>query len=149
VQANDDGRADWSWVSPVNAQPGIWQAVARGRDTGIERSIFFEIAPTQAAPSGTEFGVNPDVGGPRTTFAFFATGYDPDETITYWVMTPEGREIERDHYKISANEEGRVDWFWRPPVADEAIPGQWQMIAFGKNSQLTQVIPFQIEYRPE
>jgi hypothetical protein len=39
----DDGDAAWSWRAPADALRGRWQMVARGKDSNIERTIFFEI----------------------------------------------------------------------------------------------------------
>lgn len=38
-----EGRADWTWKAPDDAQPGIWQMVARGATSTRERVIPFEI----------------------------------------------------------------------------------------------------------
>lgn len=42
-RADGDGRADWFWTAPDNAQPGTWQLVARGLDSEAQRVISFEI----------------------------------------------------------------------------------------------------------
>jgi hypothetical protein len=42
-QADGDGRADWYWTAPADAQPGTWQLIARGLDSKVERVISFEI----------------------------------------------------------------------------------------------------------
>lgn len=41
--ANGDGRADWYWTAPGDAQTGNWTMVARGIDSRVERVISFEI----------------------------------------------------------------------------------------------------------
>jgi hypothetical protein len=38
-----NGRLDAAWSAPVAAQPGAWQIVVRGIDSGIERVLRFEI----------------------------------------------------------------------------------------------------------
>jgi hypothetical protein len=151
VQASETGRVDWWWDAPLDAVPGTWQVVAKGKDTEIERSVFFEITPSPGGepdPSSgaADFGVDPDVGGVRTTFAFFSLGFAPEETVSFWAIAPDGEEIGKDSYTITANEEGRADWFWRPPDANNTDEGKWQMIAFGQSSQYTRVIPFEIQF---
>lgn len=44
-EANETGRADWFWRAPEDAQPGTWSMVARGRDSGVEVVIIFDILP--------------------------------------------------------------------------------------------------------
>ncbi|GIW00619.1 hypothetical protein [Roseiflexus sp.] len=41
--AINDGRVEWSWIAPDDAQPGQWSMVARGVSSGIERVVLFEI----------------------------------------------------------------------------------------------------------
>jgi hypothetical protein len=43
VQANDQGFADWLWVSSVNDLPGTWTMVAVGQQSGVVQVIQFEI----------------------------------------------------------------------------------------------------------
>jgi hypothetical protein len=51
VFANDDGRADWFWVAPLDAMPGTWLIVAQGVDSGELRTFRIELfAPGQPAP---------------------------------------------------------------------------------------------------
>jgi hypothetical protein len=139
-------RVDWEWTSPANAVPGIWQAVVRGEESGIERTIFFEIRPTDTLPPAgdAELGVEPQVGEPETTFAFFATGFEPDEQVSFWAINPDGRVYGKDRYTIFANGEGRADWFWQAPDEDEAVLGTWEMIAFGNKSDTTRIIEFEV-----
>jgi hypothetical protein len=139
--ANDDGRADWYWTAPDDAQPGHWQMVARGLDSEVERVIDFEIGSGPLPPQETN--VTPKVGPPGARFAFVARGYDSNESIDVWLNTPDGRAIAADVEQLhSANDDGRADWYWTAP--DDAQPGHWQMVARGSDSDVTHVIDFEI-----
>lgn len=139
-------RVDWEWNSPISAVPGIWQAVVQGEESGVQRTIFFEIRSTDAVPptGDAELGVEPQVGEPDTTFAFFATGFEPDEQVSFWAIDPTGRVFGKDRYTIFANGQGRADWFWKAPNEDEAMPGTWEMTAFGNKSDITRIIEFEL-----
>lgn len=146
--ANDDGRADWAWDSPGDAQPGIWEMVAEGADSGTTWAIPFEIQaglpesgpPAPSVPSGN-YAVEPAIGAPGTTFDFFATGFDGNEDVGFWLNAPDGSIVDIEQ-KTGTNDDGRVDWSWESP--DDAARGTWQMVARGVDSNLEQVIPFEI-----
>jgi hypothetical protein len=44
--ANAEGVATWSWVPGPATQPGPWEMVAQGIDSGVQYVIPFEITPT-------------------------------------------------------------------------------------------------------
>jgi hypothetical protein len=44
-EAASGGRADWYWTAPEDAQVGMWSMVARGKESGVEYVIPFEITP--------------------------------------------------------------------------------------------------------
>lgn len=144
--ANGDGRADWYWTSPTDAVPGIWQMIARGVDSKLERMISFEIIAGQPIPPTTdpsESNVDPEVGPPGTRFAFAATGFGDNELIGVWVNTPAGQPMEiKPEALYGANSDGRADWYWTSP-ADAPI-GTWQMVARGVDSDVQRIILFEI-----
>lgn len=145
--ANDDGRADWYWTSPTDAMPGIWQMIAYGVDSDVQRIITFEIVAGQPVPptagDPAQGDVNPRVGPAGTRFAFMATGFDDDEYVGVWVNTPAGEPMEIEPEELyGANGDGRADWYWTSP--DDAMPGTWQMIARGVDSDVQRVIFFEI-----
>ncbi|NJO07807.1 MAG: hypothetical protein HC876_21065, partial [Chloroflexaceae bacterium] len=71
TRSTREGRADWQWTAPVDAQPGFWSMVARRLDReDMVQIIPFEIVPFQnvaplpeAAPDTvTEFqAVEPEI----------------------------------------------------------------------------------------
>jgi hypothetical protein len=144
VLANDEGRADWEWVPPLDAATGIWQAVAFGQSSSTQRTIFFELVPLGQAietpEAGPDRGAEPYVSSPDDTVAFFATGFARKERVSFWAHAPSGRLYKGN--EVIANENGRADWFWRSP--ENAQRGVWRMIAFGQKSEVTREIQFEI-----
>lgn len=147
--APSDGRVDWKWTAPADIQAGWWQMVARGRDSGLTHTINVEIAPgnvDDTAPpdiSADEHNVQPRQGHPGTTFAFYATGFDEEETVDVWLNVPDGQVIDADVSELyEASPTGRADWRWTAP--DGAVPGWWQMVAQGRDSGVVHVIHFEI-----
>jgi 5-hydroxyisourate hydrolase-like protein (transthyretin family) len=145
VSANDDGRADWTWTAPDDAQIGFYEMVAQGQE-GTVRTTTFEVTtgvvPGEAPPTAADTGVTPDVGPPGTEFAFFANGFRPERRVAFWVNYPDGSiDANEALYAVSANDDGRADWTWTAP--DDAPVGQYEMVARGEN-RVEQVIPFTV-----
>lgn len=140
--ANDIGRADWEWVASLDAQRGTWQMVAQGRQSGVQHVINFTIEGQPAA--GQEFNVQPRTAVAGTRFAFFARGFTPGETISTWLVKPNGETIDDDDVRQlnEASSTGRADWYWYSPL--DAMPGTWRMVARGDESGNEVVIPFEI-----
>lgn len=171
VFGNDDyrtrtfgDRADWSWTSPGDAQPGTWvmviQRVPNDDDTDEEKDrkeqdrkeIQFVItgpggapppsqpAPGQPAPG--EQAVEPGVGPAGTEFAFFATGFESNERVGFWVNAPDGSVLSDGDWAVDANSNGRADWRWESD--DNLAAGFYTMVARGADSNVERVIPFEI-----
>jgi hypothetical protein len=160
------GRADWTWTAPADARPGIWTMLIRrpeeDDDTDREKdrkqreavTIPFEIVapggqpsqpapPPDAQPDPVQQAVQPALGAAGTEFAFFATGFDADERVGYWVNAPNGEIISDDEgYTSRANRDGRADWRWAS--RDTATPGFYSMVARGVESGVERVIAFEI-----
>lgn len=173
ITANDDGRADWEWKVPSGATPGLWTMVAFGRENKLEKRIQFLVGdpnlpegsnlpvivpiaepvanpadvpsvPTgERPPNPPNTGLEPSVGVPDSTFAFFVAELPAHETILYWVIDPNGVTYEDDkNYRAHANDDGRADWTWKAP--DGAAPGIWTMVAWGKENKIETRIYFEI-----
>jgi hypothetical protein len=144
VNVNDRGRADWEGAPPLDAVPGIWRSVALGHESGVQRVIFFELVPFDAAPApaggASDRGADPAVSAPHDTIAFFATGFARKETVSFWAESPGGRTYRGN--EVKANDDGRADWFWRSP--SDAEPGTWEMVAYGNESEVVKIITFEI-----
>lgn len=155
VRVAENGRADWTWLSPQTAQPGRWQAVAVGEQSGVQRTIPFDILPVVGGggggdetpnPNPPDRGASPAVGIPDETMAFFAEGFRPRELVLFWANSPDGDVEGRNGNRVQANDDGRVDFFWRVP--EDAVPGTWQMVAYGDRSETTRIILFEVGTRP-
>jgi hypothetical protein len=141
------GRVDWRWVSPEDAQQGLWSAVAYGNDSGNEVVILFEIdenaEPVPQDPDRLDNNVQPNAAPGGTEFAFYATGFDAEEDFNVWVNTPAGEALDIQGEELyETNASGRADWLWTAPT--DAQPGYWSMVVRGEESGLEQVIPFEI-----
>jgi hypothetical protein len=155
-EASGTGRLDWYWEPPADAAPGSWQMVAQGRTSGVIRVIDFEIRADgmDYIPPDTEdvkaYNVHPKSGPPGTEFAFYAAGFDADESdddakekVKLWLETPNWQQIDLGgEHLFVAPPSGRVDWAWTAPP--DAQPGTWHMVILGRESDLKFVIPFEI-----
>jgi hypothetical protein len=144
----NDGRADWNWEAPDDAMVGVWQMVARGEESDVERIIPFEIrlgAPA-TGPSGQpienpDYAVEPVIGSPGTQFSFYARGFEDGEKVGYWLNAPDGRVVSTDE-QATVNNDSRADWDWTSP--SDAMVGVWQMVVRGVESDRQVVIQFEI-----
>jgi hypothetical protein len=146
-QLTDQGRIDWQWVAPPDAQLGTWSAVAFGNDSGNEVVIRFEVRadapPVPEDPERLDQGVAPQSGSGGTEFAFYATGFDETEELAVWVNTPSGEAFSAETDELNqTTPSGRADWFWTAP--EDAEEGTWSMVAHGKQSGVERVIVFDI-----
>jgi hypothetical protein len=147
IDANDEGRADWEWKAPANAPTGDYLMVAQGGDSEYQVVIPFRITPHAESPGvqpeeGTDSNVEPNVGRPGDTFDFYATGFEDEERVGYWLNAPDGSIISSDGYWTDANDDGRADWEWRAP--NDAMLGDYVMVARGETSFIEVAIPFQV-----
>jgi hypothetical protein len=145
--STEDGRADWYWTAPDDAMNGRWQMVAQGVESDVLRVIPFTIQGEAAEPisesPARDGNVTPEVGPAGARFAFAAVGFDSEEAVGVWVNTPAGEVMAIDPEELGgANEDGRADWYWTSP--EDAMSGQWQMVAEGLDSGITRVISFTI-----
>lgn len=139
-EASGAGVAEWSWATPVDAQPGQWIMSVRGGVTRTEYQIPFTIDRPDYLPPET--GVEPSTGGPGTEFKFAATGYNGSEFIDWWAEGPENSFIPGTIRDIKSNSDGYLEWRWRAP--DDIVAGNWRMNARGRDSMHLQVINFTI-----
>jgi hypothetical protein len=146
-QVTDQGRIDWQWIAPSDAQLGTWSAVAFGNDSGNEVVIRFEVRadapPVPEDPEHLDQGVAPQAGPGGTEFAFYATGFEEEEELAVWVNTPSGEALSAETDELNRTTlSGRADWFWMAP--EDAEEGTWSMVAHGKQSGVERVILFEI-----
>lgn len=145
ARAVERGRVDFAWIAPLDAPPGTWQIVVQGVESGITRTLSFEISPLPDAERDEgAVGVEPAVVAPREELRFFATGFKRRERVAFWAVRPGGSTIREDR-AVRANEQGRADWLWSVPR--NAPEGRWQMVAQGTDSGVIRVIEFEVVWR--
>lgn len=145
VLATSAGAATWQWRIPRGAQPGAWLMVARGRESGSERFIPFEVLlpaePDLAYPPRPIASVSPAVGAPGTRFAFVARDFRQQERAAYWLNTPDGRIVSERSFSVETDDR-EAAWTWQAPA--DAPRGMWQMVIRGTDSQRERVIFFEV-----
>lgn len=166
--SDDVGHVRWEWVSPDDARPGVWEAVAQGWDTGHQVVLLFtvidpskpQLAPTtpdlppsaapvpnmleprpDLPPNVAEVAVEPMVALPGQQVAFSARGYPPREMMTYHVIAPDGVVYDRGKYTVKTDDTGTAYWHWRLP--EDALDGIWQMKTEGTSVPLAYTIYFE------
>lgn len=146
-EADAEGAAVWTWDAPPNAPLGWWTMAARGIRSNQRVSIPFEIvAATTSQPLQ---GVEPQSGGPGTTFTFYAAGFREDERVGTWLNAPDGTNIDLipgDVPWIQVGDTGRISWSWTVP--ENAQSGTWRAMARGLASGREVMIPFDVTAPP-
>jgi hypothetical protein len=170
VVSSETGHVRWEWVSPDDARPGVWKAVAQGWITGHQVIFHFTIIdpnspqlapstppspgadnPSQPAmleprpdlpPNEADVAVEPLVAIPGQQVAFRAGGYPPGETITYQVTSPDGTVYDKSKYTALTDDTGNAYWHWRVP--EDAMDGIWRMQSMGDSSPLAHTIYFEV-----
>jgi hypothetical protein len=105
--------------------------------------VLLLIVSLVAAPhpaAAFEQAVQPTSSLPGSVFAFFATGFEPEEWVYYWVNDPATGVHEGG--AVRANHMGRADWTWKSP--SDAAYGRWSMVALGTSSEQERVLFFEI-----
>lgn len=101
-----------------------------------------------------EQAVQPTRSLPGGLFAFFATGFEPEERVAFWVNEPPTCVQERGSAelcahtggKVRANHRGRADWTWKMPP--DGRYGTWTMVARGLQSGEQREISFEVVETP-
>lgn len=141
--ADQQGRVTWQWASPLNAQSGAWQAVTRGRDSGVEVILPFTVSGANPAPGGPpppSGTVDPVGGTADATFTFNISGFAPVEEVGYWPIRPDGTVEDSRRTPVRADGDGRVSLTWQPPR--QAQTGVWTMTFRGLTSRREIQVPF-------
>jgi len=105
--------------------------------------ILAAFALPQAGLAAAVTNVQPPAGPPGTSFLFFASGFAANERVGIWLNAPNGQIVAASAPELRhTNAYGDAAWAWTAP--DDAVDGAWQMVIYGIQSTLTQVIPFTI-----
>lgn len=136
-----DGSISWSWVAPVDIQPGTWQFVVQGISSGTVRVFTFGINPASSVAPSAAYNIQPASGRPGQIFGFYATGFTEGEAVNATVRMPDGSPFDATlTYDQAARAGGRVDGRWFSP-ADTTHYGTWQIVLRGAKSGVTVTIP--------
>ena len=148
-RSSSAGEAVWTWIAPQDAPRGGWQMVAHGRESAIERVIAFTIGDPPAPYAPQPYGVTPRSGLAGTLFIFYAAGFTAREFVDVQVHGPNGAVVPFGDKSLvvsePATDAGRIDGSWTSP--ESAAPGDWQIVAHGAESGVTQTITLTIAAR--
>lgn len=139
---DEQGLTKWEWEAPPNVWNGTWTMNARGFWSQIQVQIPFVITDAAPPPTPPTFSVAPAEAFPGSTLTFTATGFTSGEEVTYWLNAP-GVETPVDAGAIEslfANSQGEATWQWTVPL--DAVPGNWSMVALGRESDVRHQIGF-------
>jgi hypothetical protein len=146
-RSSSAGDAVWTWTAPQDAPRGGWQMVVHGRKSAVERVIPFAIGdPAASSAPSAPYNVAPRSGIAGTLFIFYAAGFTAGEYVDVQVHGPGGTTITIEDTSIVVSEpasaDGRLDGSWTSPA--NAAPGDWQIVARGADSGVTQTISITI-----
>jgi hypothetical protein len=143
------GEAVWTWTAQQDSPRGGWQIVAHGRKSAVERVIAFTIGDPPAPYAPQPYGVTPRSGLAGTLFVFYAAGFTAREFVDVQVRGPNGAVVPFGDKSLvvsePATDAGRIDGSWTSP--ESAAPGDWQIVARGAESGVTQTITVTIDAR--
>jgi hypothetical protein len=143
------GEAVWTWTAPQDAPRGGWQIVAHGRESAVERVIAFTVGDPPAPYAPQPYNVTPRSGLAGTLFVFYAAGFTAREFVDVEVRGPDGAVVRFGDKSLvvsePATDAGRIDGSWTSP--ESAAPGDWQIVARGAESGVTQTITLTITSR--
>lgn len=144
--ADANGRIDGSATVPVDGAFGTWYVLAKGLASSVERKIPFEVV-SPIPESKPQLEAVPASGKPGTRFLFSGTGYQSEEKLGVWLNSPDGRVVipvlESRLDIQQAGLDGRVSLNWISP--DDTVPGTWQLVVRGQESNFQQVVSFEIQ----
>lgn len=143
LRADGGGVVTWSWTAPADALNGQWQAVTRGKDSGLQVELPFTIGGSDgpAAPPSTSGSASPQSAAPGSTVTFTAGGFDAGEEVGYWPTDPSGKAVPLGTHAV-ADPSGVASWTWAIPPT--AVAGQWTMTGRGEDSLRAVYIPFTV-----
>jgi len=142
--ADESGQVSWQWEAPPDSPVGNWRMIARGQWNHTLRIIPFiigaiSLTPTPTAVPQVWLVAKPDHGLPGTIFTFYAEGFGPEETVSFWATDPEGYPATQTNptgndIETKTDAAGKASWRWKSPV--DGRLGRWIMTGRGKVSDL-------------
>ncbi|MBX0330358.1 hypothetical protein K2Z83_22095 [Oscillochloris sp. ZM17-4] len=142
--SDGEGVISWSWTAPADAPSGAWQAVTKGKDSGIQVTLPFTITganPAPADPTAPTISLSPASVQPGGALTISVTGFEAGEDLYYWPTKPDGLPVEN---RISATADGQGAATWTYNVPNNAVAGAWTLSVLGDSSGRSAQAPFTV-----
>lgn len=140
--SRNDGSFEIDFDVPDDALGGRWAMTAYGKSSDILVVTTFDVLGREPGPEEFQAKVAPPSGPAGTTFAFAATGFDDEETISYWITEPGGTVFVAFPEGAEADQDGRLDVEWTVPA--DAPRGAWIMTMQGYDSSVARGVRFEV-----
>lgn len=123
----------------------MWARYQWGDGTSGENDKMSNAAPLVVADSPvsapwTWMVVDPPRGTAQSQFGFFSDRFLPQEPVVFWLNTPDGPRAMDKIGTVDLN--GRL---WFDYGAAGLQPGSYQMVAYGKRSEIIAVVTFIVD----
>ncbi len=140
--ADDAGNFTISFDIPAATEGGQWAMTAFDWQTQIPVFASFNVIGRPADTARRMGWSAPEEGPFGSTFAFAAVGFDPNETVSYWITAPDATIAAAYPASATANDQGRVDITWTTPAS--GLSGTWVLTIQGIDSDNARGIAFDI-----
>lgn len=153
LYANDHGEV-WPEFSSAGFGPGSYGLVIYGQESTQTLVVPFTLTGEPLPPEWNAGGgdtpqppapappvnIEPKAAPSGTFFKAYASGFHGGEGISIWLNTPAG--VQGIDAWFVANDAGEV---WPEFSSDGLAPGSYQLVIYGRDSGITQVVPFAIQ----
>jgi hypothetical protein len=123
-----DDRVSFTLTFPRHYQTGRWAIAVHGLESDREALMWFDGGG--GGPNLAPLAVSPASGPAGTTFAFAGTGFEPGETVSFWLGEPEGQTYPAGH--ATADRNGTVSITYT--IGAGTRPGPWSVTGYGLES---------------
>jgi hypothetical protein len=145
MSVDPNGQIYRQWEAPPDVCGGQWIFRAVGISSGfnIDMDFIIEGPPCpEIVEEPITVEATPAAGPPGTTFTFVARGFEPNELVSNWLMSPNNREYDSDSAWRQADGNGVFTAQWQSPP--DAPSGPWIFRMSGTQTDGFQDIPFQV-----
>lgn len=135
-EANGSGDVSFSLRIPRHFEAGRWAITVHGLDSNREAIVYFDVA---AREPDLTLSAGPTSGAAGTAFAFTGSGFDTDETVSYWLSGPDGASYAGGTISAAS---GAVAFTYT--IGAGPATGMWSMSAYGQRSDHLAVATFTV-----